>query len=89
MPCLLALLMVAFPRIALVLAFFFTNLIEKAYANLLIPVIGFFILPLTTLLYAYISSTGQPVAGLYLLLLIVAVLVDLGLLGGGWRSRRR
>ena len=89
MPCLLAILMIAFPRLALVLAFFFTNLLERAYSTLLIPVIGFFVLPLTTLLYAWIASSGHPIAGIYLVMLIVAVLVDLGLLGGGWRSRRR
>lgn len=81
--------MVAFPRIALLLVFFFTNIIEKAYANILIPVIGFFFLPLTTLLYAYIVTTGHVVAGIYLLMMIVAVLIDLGLLGGSWRGRRR
>lgn len=88
MPCLLALLMVAFPRVALLLVFFFTNIIDRAYSNILIPVLGFLFLPLTTLLYAYIVTSGHVVAGIYLVMMFVAVLVDLGLLGGSWRSRR-
>ena len=89
MPCLLALLMIAFPLVALVLAFFFSNMIDRAYSNILIPVVGFFILPLTTLLYAWLITTGHAIAGINLGILIVAVLVDLGLLGGGWSSRQR
>ena len=89
MPCILALLMVAFPRIALVLAFFFTNMIDRAYANILIPVLGFFLLPLTTLLYAWLITTGHAMAGVNLVIMGVAVLVDLGLLGGGWSTGRR
>lgn len=88
MPCLIAILMIAFPRVALVAAFFLTNILQRAYSTILIPVLGFFFLPLTTLVYAYVVVTHGSVEGIYLLMVIVSVLVDLGLLGGGYRSRR-
>ena len=88
MPCLLLILFVAFPRIALVLIFLTSNYLERAYHGLLIPLIGFIILPLTTLVYAWMINTAQPVAGINLIILIVAVIVDIGGLSGGEYHRR-
>lgn len=89
MPCLLAVLALAFPRLAIVLLYFFTSFFERARLDLLLVLLGFIFLPLTTIVYAYTLATGHTVAGIYLVAIIVAVLADLGLLGGGWRSRRR
>ena len=89
MPCLLLILVLAFPRIALLLLFFFSNYLERAYHGLLLPLVGFIFLPLTTLVYAWLTNTGQPTQGFNLLLLIVAVIIDLGGLGGGEYHRRR
>jgi hypothetical protein len=88
MPCLLLILFVAFPRIALLLLFFFSNYLQRAYHNLLILLIGFIFLPLTTLAYAWMTNTGQPIAGINLIILIVAVIIDVGGLGGGEYHRR-
>jgi hypothetical protein len=88
MGCLILIIFLAFPRIALILLFLFSNYLTRAYHGLLIPLLGFIFLPLTTLVYAWIVNTGQPVAGLNLILLVVAVLIDLGSIGGG-ASRRR
>jgi len=52
MPCLLLILFVAFPRVALVLLFFFCTYLQRAYHGLLLPILGFIFLPLTTLVYA-------------------------------------
>ncbi len=41
MPCLLLALFLLFPRVALVLLFFFTHFLERAYHSLLILVLGF------------------------------------------------
>ena len=49
---------------------------------------GFIFLPLTTLLYAWMINNTLPIAGLNLIWLLLAVLVDLGSLGGGYRGRR-
>jgi uncharacterized oligopeptide transporter (OPT) family protein len=89
MPCLLLLLTLAFPRLAIVLLFFFSNFLERAYHSLLYIVIGFVFLPVTTIVYAWIVNSHQPVQGLYLVAVIVSVLIDLGLLGHGARSSRR
>ena len=89
MACLLLILFVAFPRIALVLLFLFSHYLSRAYHGWLIPLLGFLFLPLTTLAYAWMINTGQPIAGLNLIILIVAVVIDMGGLGGTYHRRRR
>jgi uncharacterized oligopeptide transporter (OPT) family protein len=79
---------IAFPRLVLALLFFFTNFLARAYHGLLIPVLGFFFLPLTTLIYAWIVNSGASVQGVYLVAIVICVLVDLGLVGQTARSRR-
>ena len=88
MPCLIVIFLVAFPRIALVVIFFMSNYLQRAYQNLLIPLIGFIFLPLTTLVYAWLTNTHQPMAGVNLIILIVAVIIDIGGLGSGEYHRR-
>ena len=88
MPCLLVIILLAFPRIALALLFFFSNYLERAYHGLILPLLGFVFLPLTTLAYAWMVNTRQPTAGINLLILLVAVVIDIGGLGGGEYHRR-
>ena len=89
MPCLLLILFLAFPRIALLLLFLFSNYLQRAYHGLILPLLGFLFLPLTTLAYAWMANTGQPTTGINLLILIIAVLIDVGGLGGGEYHRRQ
>lgn len=89
MPCLLLIVFLAFPRIALVLLFFSSNYLQRAYHGLLLPLLGFLFVPLTTLAYAWMTNTRQPMAGINLLILIIAVVIDLGGLSGGAYHRRR
>ena len=90
MPCLLLIIFLAFPRVALVLLFLFSNYLQRAYHGLLLPLVGFIFLPLTTLAYAWMANSGQPTTGINLIILIITVVIDLGGLGGGayHRSRR-
>jgi hypothetical protein len=88
MPCLIVIFFAAFPRIALVLVFLLSTYLERAYHGLLIPLLGFFFLPLTTLVYAWLVNTSQPLAGTSLIILLLAVVVDVGGLGGGEYHRR-
>ena len=67
MPCLLLILVLAFPRIVLVLMFLFSNYLTRAYHGLILPLLGFIFVPLTTLAYAWMVNTGQPIAGVNLL----------------------
>ena len=90
MPCLLVLIVLAFPRVALVAMFFLSTYLQRAYDNLLIPLLGIFFLPVTTIVYAWLVNTHRPIDGVNLVILVVAVVVDAGGLGGGeWHRRRR
>jgi hypothetical protein len=89
MPCFVLIVFLAFPRIALVLLFLFSHYLQHAYHNLLVPLLGFFFLPLTTLAYAWMANTGRPTTGVNLAILIVAIVIDLGGLGHGASRRRR
>lgn len=85
--CLL-ILGIAFPRLILVVLFFFTNFLDRAYHGLLIPLLGFLFLPLTTLIYAWIVNSGGSATGVYLVALVICVAADLGLIGhSAWRRR--
>jgi len=89
MACLLLVFFAAFPRIALVLIFLMSNYLERAYHGLLIPLLGFIFLPITTIVYAWLMNNGYSISGVNALILIVAVLLDAGSHGAGWRSRNR
>ena len=65
------------------------ELFRTSVSHLILPLLGFLFLPLTTLVYAWMANTRQPIAGINLLILIVTVVVDLGGLSGGEYHRRR
>jgi hypothetical protein len=88
MPCLAVIVVLAFPRVALALLWLFTTYLQRAYHGMLVPLIGFFFLPLTTLAYAWMVNNHRPMEGVNLIVLIVAVIIDLGGLGGGEYHRR-
>jgi len=88
MPCLLVILLLIFPRVALVCLFLFSHFLGRAYHGFILPLLGFFFLPLTTLTYAWMVNTGRPIVGGNLLILIIAVVIDAGGLGGGEYHRR-
>jgi hypothetical protein len=80
----------AFPRVVLIVMYLTSTYLQRAYHDLLIPLLGFIFLPLTTLVYAWMMNTHRPLDGVNLVILIIAVLIDAGGLGGGeWHRRRR
>jgi phosphoglycerol transferase MdoB-like AlkP superfamily enzyme len=89
MPCLLAIVVLAFPRVVLVLMWLFSNTLDRAYHGLIIPLLGFIFLPITTIVYAWMVTSGLPMQGINLVILVVAVLLDAGSHGGGARYYRR
>lgn len=91
MPCLMALLAVFVPRVVLVLLFLFSTYLGRAYETVLWPVVGFVFMPFTTLAYAFaMNSNAGSVSGFYLVVVVIAVLMDLGSWsGGGAASKRR
>jgi hypothetical protein len=54
-----------------------------------VPLIGFFLLPWTTLAYAVLWASSDGVLGFEWLIVAFAFLVDVGAIGGGSRRRRR
>jgi hypothetical protein len=86
MPCLLILIALMAPRVALVLAWLFTDWIERAYDGVLVPLLGLVFLPLTTLAYALVWSPDGQVEGWDWFWIGMAVLIDLG---PGGAARRR
>jgi hypothetical protein len=90
MPCFIGCFALFAPRVSLVLVWLFGDVLQRAYAGqVLWPVLGFIFMPLTTLAYAWsVFSTGG-VHGGYVVLVVVAVLIDLGLIGAGARGKRK
>jgi hypothetical protein len=90
MPCFLLLIVLLFPRVALALMWFFSTYLQRAFhGGLLLPVLGFIFLPLTTIVYAWELNSGMPTSGVNLVWLLLAVIVDLGGLGGGAHRQSR
>jgi hypothetical protein len=67
----------------------FSDYIGRAYESVLWPFLGFLFLPLTTLAYAWAINSRGSVEGLQLVVVIIAVLIDLGLVGGSAARRKR
>jgi len=90
LPCLLLIVVLAFPRLVLALMWFFSTYLDKAYhGEFLVPLLGFIFLPLTTIVYAWEINSGMPTEGVNLLWLLLAVIIDLGGIGGGARRKSR
>jgi hypothetical protein len=89
MPLVVGCLALMAPRFAIVLVVVFSDYIGRAYENMLWPFLGFLFMPLTTLAYAWAINSRGSVAGLGLVVVVLAVLMDLGLVGGSAASRKR
>jgi len=90
MCCFSVIIGLLFPRVVLLLLFLLTNYLQRAYHSLIVLLVGFIFLPLTTLAYAWMVNNRMPLEGANLIVLLITVLLDLGSLGGGeWHRRRR
>jgi hypothetical protein len=69
------------PRLIMVLLWLFGDYLSRAYDGWLLPLLGFFLLPTTTLCYAIAENSMDGLRGLGLVLVIVGLLVDLGVIG--------
>lgn len=89
MGCLAGCLAFFFPRLMLFILFLSSNYIGRAYETVLWPVLGFFFMPLTTIAYAWAVNTNGTVTGIYLVVVVIAVLMDLGTTGNGAHQSRK
>ncbi len=88
MPCILAILAVAFPRVVIVLLWLFTTFFQGVYHGVLIPVLGFLFLPLTLIVYTYTTKTYGHLGSPQLIAIAIALIIDLGLVSGSTFNRR-
>ena len=96
MGCLVALVALITPRFILFVLWLFTDYLNRAFTSGWWGVLGFFFLPTTTIAYAVArNSFTSPRGGIGaagIVVIVLAVAVDLGLLGGSGRglgNRRR
>jgi hypothetical protein len=88
MGCIIPILAVFMPRIALLIIFFFTDWLSRAYSTLLWPLLGFLLMPYTTLAWmAAMLYNHHEMSGFWIVVLVVAVIFDLG--GQGHSARYR
>ncbi|MCA9416711.1 MAG: hypothetical protein KC917_10585, partial [Candidatus Omnitrophica bacterium] len=88
MPCCLLVVVGLFPRVALVLMWL-TGYAQAAFTTLLFPILGFLLMPYTTCAYAIGMVETGGFRGWTLILLIIAIALDLGHLGGSGAYQRR
>jgi hypothetical protein len=89
MPCLIALVALIGPRVALVFTWLFSGMIGRAVDSLLVALLGFLLLPWTTLAYVvfYDVGSGREVRGLEWFLVAIAFAADVGSYAGGRYGR--
>ena len=89
--CLLLLVGLAFPRVAIVILLLFSSWFSRAFEGLLIPLLGLVFLPYTLLWYSVVINVYDARWGLWqVLFLVLALGADLSSsFGGVVRHRRR
>jgi hypothetical protein len=86
-PCLIALFALIGPRVALAFTWLFSDMIGRAIDSWIVAVLGFLLLPWTTLAYVvfYDVGAGREVVGLEWFLVGLAFVADIGsYVGGRW-----
>ncbi len=88
MGCLVVLLALFSPRLALFFIWLFSDMLSRAFDSWALPLLGFFLLPWTTLAYAVMWDVGtREVTGFEWFIVVLAFLIDLGSYFQGQRYR--
>jgi hypothetical protein len=87
MCCVLLLVALVGPRLGLAVLWLFTDYLNRAFDSFLLPLLGFIFLPWTTLAFAVAQNSFGGLHDIGLLLVVLGVLADVGVLGGGARQR--
>jgi len=88
MCCVIALLAFLGPRLVIFLLWLFTSYLSRAFDAFLLPFLGFLFLPWTTIAFAIAQNELGGLSGIGLLIVVLGLLADIGIVGGGARSRR-
>ncbi|MDY7106515.1 MAG: hypothetical protein S0880_35515 [Actinomycetota bacterium] len=86
MGCLIFLLALIGPRVALFFTWAFTIYVDRAYDDFIVPVLGFVFLPWTTLVYA-LAYNGREVSPVGWLFVALALFADVSSYGASARER--
>lgn len=88
MPLLIVILVgLLLPRIALLICWC-AGVFTGVWTTIFWPLLGFLFLPYTTLAYGLAHVMGSGVEGLWMIIVALALLVDLGVVGGSANKRR-
>jgi hypothetical protein len=87
--CLVLLVGAAFPRLAIVLLELFTRYNERAFDSFWLGLVGFLILPYTTLAYVLMQNWQAPVEGFGWFVVGFGFVLDVSAYGGGASRRDR
>jgi hypothetical protein len=90
MGCIAVLLALISPRLALFFIWIFSDLLGRAYDEWWLPLLGFFLLPWTTLAYALMWAAGRnDVTGFEWFIVVLAFFIDLSSWSQSGRLDRR
>jgi hypothetical protein len=87
--CIVALFALASPRLAVFLTWVFTDRMGIAFNSFWIGFLGFFLLPWTTLAWAWVYAPVRGVTGFGWFLVILAFIADLSTYAGSAKSRQQ
>ncbi|MGZ4167869.1 MAG: hypothetical protein ACXVR1_12940 [Solirubrobacteraceae bacterium] len=89
--CLVAVFALISPRLALFVLWIFGDVLSRAFDSWVLPLLGFFLLPWTTLTYAAVWdwSSGHHVHGIDWFFVALAFIVDVTAVLGGRSARLR
>jgi hypothetical protein len=86
--CFVVLFALISPRLAIIAIWLFSNILDRAYESWIVPFIGFFLLPWTTLAYAAMYASDNRVYGFEWFIVGLAFIIDLSAYSQGGRLRR-
>jgi hypothetical protein len=73
----------AMPRLVMVVLWIFTDYLGRVYEGVIVPLLGFFLLPTTTLTYAIAENESGGLEGWGILIVVIGAVLDLGIWGSG------
>lgn len=88
MPCFIVVIAFFVPRLVIALLVLSSDYIGRAMPSVIWPLLGFFFAPYTTLAYAWAINTVGGLQGFHLVIFVLAILLDIGAIGGASKKRR-